>query len=49
MNFFTSALNVLTPVEKGAEGEQPSEDPKTAVAKSGIGGCLSLSPSPSPI
>ncbi|KAL7980317.1 hypothetical protein Chor_014646 [Crotalus horridus] len=34
LNFFTSASSVLTPVEKGAEVEQPSEDPKTAVAKS---------------
>ncbi|XP_070809810.1 intermembrane lipid transfer protein VPS13C isoform X2 [Pituophis catenifer annectens] len=34
MNFFTSASSGLTPAEKGAEVEQPSEDPKIAVAKS---------------
>ncbi|XP_013913637.1 PREDICTED: vacuolar protein sorting-associated protein 13C-like [Thamnophis sirtalis] len=42
MNFFTSASSGITPAEKGADVERPSEDPKTAVAKSGIGGLISL-------
>lgn len=46
MNFFTSASSGLTPAEKGADVEQPSEDPKIAVAKSGIGGLISLSANP---
>ncbi|XP_070618855.1 LOW QUALITY PROTEIN: intermembrane lipid transfer protein VPS13C [Erythrolamprus reginae] len=34
MDFFTSASRGLTPAEKGADVEQPPEDPKIAVAKS---------------
>ncbi|KAG8144829.1 hypothetical protein E2320_013243 [Naja naja] len=35
MNFFTSASSGLMPAVKGADVEQPPEDPKRAVAKSG--------------
>uniref|UniRef100_A0A8C7E7K8 Vacuolar protein sorting 13 homolog C n=1 Tax=Naja naja TaxID=35670 RepID=A0A8C7E7K8_NAJNA len=38
MNFFTSASSGLMPAVKGADVEQPPEDPKRAVAKSGIRG-----------
>ncbi|ETE73059.1 Vacuolar protein sorting-associated protein 13C, partial [Ophiophagus hannah] len=34
MHFFTSASSGLTPAEKGADVEQPPEDPKRAVAES---------------
>ncbi|XP_026537812.1 vacuolar protein sorting-associated protein 13C [Notechis scutatus] len=34
MNFFTSASSGLMPAEKGADVEQPPEDPKRAVSKS---------------
>ncbi|XP_032088640.1 vacuolar protein sorting-associated protein 13C [Thamnophis elegans] len=43
MNFFTSASSGITPAEKGADVERPSEDPKTAVAKSDAAGPAAIS------